>query len=61
MRRCVCEDWNENIDKLLMASYLYVHGYEYTGALMRYCPWCGAILDGVPIEEIIEVKLGSEG
>ncbi len=61
MRTCKCDDWNANIERLLMAAYLYVHGIEYIGVLMRYCPWCGTILDGVPIEEIIEVKLGSEG
>ena len=41
---CWCFDWDENIDKLLMTGFLYVHGIEYNGELMRYCPWCGTRL-----------------
>lgn len=41
---CTCDDWIANIDKLLMAEYLCAHGFEYSGELMRYCPWCGTEL-----------------
>ena len=43
-KACTCDDWRDNIDKMLMAEYLYYHGFVYDGVKMRYCPWCGAIL-----------------
>lgn len=45
MKHCDCDDWEENIDKLLMATFLWMHGIEYKGVLMRYCPWCGEELE----------------
>ncbi len=53
MRECTCEEWDENIDKVLMAGYLYAHGIEYSGVLFRYCPWCGAVLTTVPMEDVL--------
>ncbi len=60
MRKCACDDFNDNINRLLMAGYLYAHGIEYTGVLMRYCPWCGTLLDGVTIEEFVRSKAGEQ-
>lgn len=53
---CTCADWRENIDKLLMAVYLWAHGIEYTGVKMRYCPWCGAILTEGALRSWLEDK-----
>lgn len=52
MRECRCKDWSENIEALLMADYLYAHGFEYAGILIRYCPWCGTVLTNVPPDEL---------
>ena len=41
MADCTCDDWKNNIGKMLMAEYLWAHGIEYDGVLMRFCPWCG--------------------
>lgn len=49
-RKCNCNDWIDNIDKLLRAKYLYVHGILYDGPLLRFCPWCGTVLSNVPLK-----------
>ncbi len=57
-RECGCNDWIGNIDKLLMAVYLHLHGFEYDGVLIRHCPWCGALLSNVPNDELWGIEAG---
>jgi len=39
---CDCEDWNVSNPQIESAQTLaWAHGLYYTGAVMRFCPWCG--------------------
>ncbi len=59
-KSCNCDDWRDNVDKMLMADYLYAHGFEYDGVQMRYCPWCGTILtEGALRSWLAEMNKGS--
>lgn len=48
-RNCTCDDWVNNIERLLMSVYLWAHGIVYDGVRIRYCPWCGAKLDELEV------------
>lgn len=40
--RCDCEDWNKSEPQILAAQTLaWTHRMEYSGAVFKYCPWCG--------------------
>lgn len=42
---CDCEDFRISNPQIEAAQTLhFIHGGVYTGAMMRYCPWCGRLL-----------------
>lgn len=50
---CECDDWKQSFPQISGAQSLaWVHGSRYTGAVFRFCPWCGKVL--------IEVLDGTE-
>lgn len=43
---CQCEDWEESMPQINGAQTLAdIHGIKYTGAIFKFCPWCGEELE----------------
>jgi ribosomal protein S27AE len=39
---CSCVDWKESMSQIIRAqNFEYIYGVVYTGAVFRFCPWCG--------------------
>jgi hypothetical protein len=46
---CDCEDFRVSNPQIESAQLLaWTHGQNYTGAVMRFCPWCGRPLFPFP-------------
>lgn len=45
IRNCTCDDFKISFCQITAAQMLaYNYGIEYTGTIIRFCPWCGASL-----------------
>ena len=39
---CTCKVFKKSMESLKAAETLaWVHGWQYEGKTMAYCPWCG--------------------
>ena len=48
---CDCIDWVNSLEQIIGAQTLaWTHGMEYTGTVVKYCPWCGKKLRRVENE-----------
>ena len=42
---CDCDDFKLSWHQIIAAQmFAHTHGAQYTGATIRFCPWCGKSL-----------------
>lgn len=46
-----CNDWIKSMHQITNGqSFLAIsRGWEYTGEVFRFCPWCGELIKEVPV------------
>ena len=54
--KCTCREYQQSISQIeeMQESHIRRTGRGYTGAVMRYCPWCGKRLYPFTLKFICE-------